>query len=283
MLTRTQQLTKTSLEHLQLLLESCQQQDGSIIPVYPHLLIEHRAGPASLLYYDEDKLRAFLAVFHFHPDTCEMALLVDPAYRRQGLATALWGTMLPRIQTILPSVKHVIISTPSSLNQVQLEQHAFCFQHSEYDMACLNNTPSSIPNVPLTIRPADHTDIPSLCLIDKACFNPNRPNAALRFENTLNNPNVRLFVASHGHQIMGQVHLTLEKTGARLTDLAVLPAQQQQGFGQALVVHCLNYTHKHHQHRVTLVVAAQNKHALQLYQNLGFKIYNAVDYYKKTL
>ena len=283
MLTRTKQLDETSLIALQSLLGACQKVDGHIIPVYPHLLAEHRPGPSSLLYYDEGMLVGFLAIFHFHPDTCEITLLVDPTYRKQGLATALWGTMLPSVRAIRPSIKYLIVSTPSGLHQAELEQHAFKFQHSEYNMAYSNNTPCMIPETPLTMRPAEHSDIPSLCIIDKACFDPNRQQAALRFERTLDNPNVHVFIAEHHHQIIGQVHLTFENTQTRITDLAVLPDLQKQGFGHALIAHCLAYAYKHQQYRVVLVVAAQNQRALLLYQNLGFKTYNAVDYYKHHL
>jgi len=283
MLTRTKQLDKASLIALQSLLGACQKTDGHIIPIYPHLLVEHRPGPSSLLYYDDGMLVGFLAIFHFHPDTCEITLLVDPTHRKQGLATALWDTMLPSVHAIRPSIKYLIVSAPSGLHQAALEQHAFCFQHSEYDMEYSNNAPCIMPDTPLTIRPAEHTDIPSLCIIDKACFDPNRRQAALRFERTLNNPNIHVFVAEHQHQIVGQVHLTFDDMQARLTDLAVLPALQKQGFGHALIAHCLLDAYKHHQHRVVLVVAAQNQRALQLYQNLGFKTYNAVDYYKYHL
>lgn len=283
MLSRTQQLDPTSLIALQSLLTACQKVDGHTIPVYPHLLAEHRSGPPSLLYYDEGMLVGFLAVFHFHPDACEVALLVDPTHRRQGLATALWKTMLPSLQAIRPSLKYLIISTPSDFSPNVLKQHALYFQHSEYDMEYLGKTPCILLDTPLTIRPAEHTDIVDLCSIDKACFNPNRQHPELRVKHSLNNPSVHVFVAEHADQIIGQVHLTFEKTQARLTDLAVLPAWQRQGFGQTLIEHCLNYALNYHQYRITLVVAAQNQHALHLYQNLGFKIYNAIDYYKHNL
>lgn len=283
MLTRTKQLDKASLVALQSLLSACQKIDGHSIPVYPHLLAEYRPGPSSLLYYDKGILVGFLAIFHFHPDACEIALLVDPAHRTQGLATALWGTMLPSVRAIRPAIQYFIISTPSGLHQAELAQHAFEFQHSEYDMAYSNDAPCTMPETPLTIRRAEHDDIPSLCIIDKACFNPNRQQAALRFERALDNPNVHVFVAEHHHQIIGQVHLTFEDTQARLTDLAVLPALQKQGFGHALIAHCLLDAYKLKQYRVVLVVAAQNQRALLLYQNLGFKTYNAVDYYKHHL
>lgn len=285
MLSRTQQFDQASLIALQSLLMACQATDGHAIPVYPHLLAQHRQGPPSLLYYEHDMLVGFLAAFHFQPQTCEVSLLVAPTHRKQGIATLLWHTMLPSIQTIRPSIKHLMMSTPHDFNLSLLERHACHFQHSEYDMEYLSNTSPRLdnPHPTLTIRPAEHTHITRLCIIDRACFDPNRQHAELRFMRAIDTPNIHLLIAEHAGQIIGQVQLHFEENQVRLTDLAVLPAWQGQGFGQAIVVHCINYMFKHHHNHMTLVVAAQNQHALQLYQNLGFKIYNAVDYYKHDL
>ncbi len=285
MLSRTQQLDKTALIALQSLLMACQATDGHAIPAYPHLLAQHRQGPPSLLYYDHDVLVGFLAAFHFQPEICEVSLLVAPTYRKQGIATLLWHTMLPSIHTIRPSIKHLMISTPHDFNLSLFERHAFNFQHGEYNMEYLSHTPPRLAHShpALTIRPAEHAHINNLCIIDKACFDPNRQHAELRFKRAIDNPNTHIFIAEHAEQIIGQVQLNFEENQVRLTDLAVLPVWQGQGFGQAIVAHCINHMFQNNHNHMTLVVAAQNQHALRLYQNLGFKIYNAVDYFKHNL
>ncbi|MDF1683732.1 MAG: GNAT family N-acetyltransferase [Legionellaceae bacterium] len=283
MLSRSQQLDHISLVALQSLLTACQAIDGHVIPTYPHLLAEHRQGPPSLLYYDEGVLVGFLAAFHFQPHTCEVSLLVDPNHRKQHIATALWHTMLSSVHAIRPAIKHLMISTPHDFNLNRFKHHDFHFQHSEFDMEYLSNTPPQLSHPSLVIRPAEHAHINHLCIIDKACFNPNRQHAELRFKRAIDNPDIHIFVAEHAGQVIGQVQLHFEKNQVRLTDLAVLPAWQGQGFGQAITSYCLNYMFKHNKNRMTLIVAAKNQQALRLYQNLGFKIYNAVDYYKHDL
>ncbi|NCT57692.1 MAG: GNAT family N-acetyltransferase [Legionella sp.] len=283
MLLRTQQLDHASLIALQALLTACRTTDGHAIPVYPHLLTEHRSGPPSLLFYDHDELVGFLAAFHFHPHTCEISLLVEPSHRRQNIAHLLWHTMLANLYTIRPSITQLIISTPHAFHNHLLNHHEFYFDHSQHDMELIDFTSSRIPDTPLIIYPAEHAHISNLCLIDKACFDPNRQHPELRFQRAIATPNIHVFVAEHAGQIIGQVQLTYEKNQVRLTDLAVLPAWQGRGFGQALVVHCINHAFKHHQAHITLVVAAKNQYALKLYQHLGFQIYNTVDYYKHDL
>ncbi|MDF1827157.1 MAG: GNAT family N-acetyltransferase [Legionellaceae bacterium] len=283
MLSRTQQLDPVSLIALQALLTACRITDEHTIPVYPHLLAAHRSGPPSLLFYEDNKLVGFLAAFHFQPHTCEISLLIDPSHRRQNIAHLLWHTMLASIYTIRPKIKQLIISTPHAFNASVLNQHDFYFDHSEYDMELIDIASARIPNTPLMIYPAEHTHISSLCLIDKACFDPNRPHPELRFQRCIDASHTHVFVAEYAGKIIGQVQLTYEETQVRLTDLAVLPAWQGRGFGQALVIHCINHAFENNQTRMTLVVAAKNQHALKLYQNLGFKIYNAVDYYKLDL
>lgn len=283
MLSRTQQLDQASLIALEDLLSASRTTDGYTIPVYPHLLKEHRSGPPSLLFYDNDVLVGFLAAFHFHPHMCEVSLLVAPSHRRQNIANLLWHTMLASIYNIQPSIKYLMISTPHAFNRSLFHHHDFHFDHSEYDMERLNLLPLHQRNTPLKIYPAKHAHIADLCLIDKTCFDPHRQHAELRFQYAIEASNIHIFVAEHEGQIIGQVQLTYEKTQVRLTDLAVLPAWQGQGFGYALVEYCLSHAFKHEQARMTLVVATKNQQALKLYQNLGFKIYNAVDYYKHNL
>lgn len=78
MITTTHQLSQPTLTSLQALLNACRATDNATIPVYPHLLEAYRPGPASLLYYDQEQLIGFLALFYFYADAAEVALVVHP-------------------------------------------------------------------------------------------------------------------------------------------------------------------------------------------------------------
>ncbi|MCH9756518.1 MAG: GNAT family N-acetyltransferase [Gammaproteobacteria bacterium] len=281
MITKTHQLDQPSLIALQTLLDACRTTDGAVIPIYPHLLEVYRPGPPSLLYYAEEQLIGFLAFFHFYPDAAEIALLTHPAHRKQSIAKNLWEIMCQTAYTIHPPLKHLIVSSPKGKNQAWFNQHGFQFEHTEYDMICTPYVPKHNHQPTHTIRQANSDDIKALHTIDHACFNPNRVNPIERIEKLLTTPNLKIFIMFHKKKLVGQVHLIFEAQQVRLTDLAVLPHMQRQGFGQDLLSYCLKYTHKQQHHKMTLNVAAKNQHALRLYQNIGFQIYNAVDYYKR--
>lgn len=293
MLTTTHQLSQANLSALQILLNTCQAIDGSSIPIYPHLLHLYRAGPPSLLYYQEKQLIGFLALFHFYPDAAEVALLVHPNYRKKGIAKHLWQTMIEVTETLVPPLQSLIISTPSALKQPWLKHYAFQHSNTEHEMRCTDYMPparhlserphASNPHTSntYTITQANPKDIEFLHRIDSVCFNTDRPNPFDRIKQLLATKNLKIFLISYQQQPIGQVCLIFEKQQIRLTDLAILPHMQHKGFGQALLVHCLNHVNQYQPKQITLTVAADNHPALHLYQHMGFQIYNTVDYYKR--
>lgn len=281
MLLTTHQLSQSNLKALKALLSACQMNDNAVIPVYPHLLKCHRQGLSSLLFYQKSKLIGFLACFHFYPDAAEIALLIHPEYRQQGIAKTLWETMLPQLPMLYPDLRYLIISTPQGLNQTWFKQHHFHFENTEYNMTCTPYIPETPQQQAYTIKTADSHDINQLYLLDHTCFNTDRPDPIQRITKLLETPNIKILLLCHQQRVIGQVHLVLKKHQVWITDFAIRPDMQQQGFGEALLSYCLKYIHKHHPKKIHLTVSNQNQSALHLYQNMGFQIYNAVDYYKR--
>lgn len=282
MIEETHQLEPKTLEALFALLARCKAADQFCIATYPHLLKTHRAGIPSFLHYDKTKLVGFLGFFQFYLDAAEVALCVDPAFRRQGIAKQLWQSMCDAIEAHKRRLQHMIITTPKDIHATWLKTKDFAFEYTEYEMWCtpyapkVGAAPQSVP------RKATEEDIPFLCEIDAACFNPDRPFARDRIEKLLAHEDTQVFILFCGEQIVGQVHLLFEAHQVRLTDLAVLPKMQRQGFGQQLLNYSLHYVYSHApDKKITLSVAAKNQFALQLYQSVGFQTYNAIDYYKR--
>ncbi|MDX2345959.1 MAG: GNAT family N-acetyltransferase [Legionella sp.] len=281
MLRTTHQLSSSDLNALKTLLNTCQEVDSARIPVYSHLLKDGRSGPPSLLYYQQEQLVGFLALFRFHANVAEIALLTHPSYRKQGLASQLWESMCQNVQLLNLPLTHFIVSSPQGLNQTWSHQHAFHFENTEYNMTCPPYAPRISHQCIYTIKTADYHDIDNLYTIDHACFNPNRPEPIQRIKKMLSTPNCKIFILFHKKQIIGQVHLKIKDQKIWLTDFAILPHMQQQGFGKILLIYCMKYAYKHHKKEINLTVLAKNTSAVHLYQNIGFQIYNAIDYYKR--
>lgn len=282
------QLHAEMLTALNGLLRACWKTDKATIPTYPHLIKEFRAGLPSLLCFENNQLIGFLAGFFFYNDAIEISLMIHPEYRQKGLASKLW-------QMLITHLKHnkvlnrLIITSPSGIYTKLLTHHGFHLTHTEVDMVCIPYTPDEL-QVTLSaadreqtfIREATMEDLDNLCAINTICFESKWSDPTMRMRTILQTPNLSVFVCVYQGQCIGQVHLVFEPNQVRLTDLAVLPEVQYKGFGRLLVLFALGYVHERKHEKLCLSVEITKKHALKLYQDTGFKIYNAVDYYEKS-
>lgn len=277
MLIRTHQLDDQQLNELDLLSADCKRIDGNIIAVYKHLLGKDRTIPCNLLYYQQNQLIGFLSTFFFYEDTCEIAMMVAPSHRRQGIAS----TMLREIAAIIKAqdVDMLAFSAPQGLNNQWLPVLGFQYLGSEYQMRRHQTKPLDITNKSLTVRLATPTDIPTLCAIDSVCFPQQRADMPARFNALLNDASYSIFIVNQDGVPVGKAHLSWQDVNVRLTDIAIIPRAQGRGFGSALIAHCINHSIVANKHDVILEVETTNQNALNLYTRLGFAISNAHDYW----
>lgn len=276
MLIHNHQLNAQQLTELTTLSTECKNVDRNIVPTYQHLLGQNRPNSSNILYYQQH-LIGFLSTFFFYDDACEIALMVAPAFRRQGVAINMLKEALPLV--IAPHLKKLIFSTPHDLNNHWLSAHGFCYQHSEYQMRRDHSEPILNKTTSLVVRPATYDDIPILCLINDACFPTQPPDTPIRLHALLHDSLYQIFIAEQEGKPVGKAHICWQQDSARLTDIAVLPHVQKRGFGSILLGHCINYCLNAHQSNINLDVETQNQQALQLYTRLGFVVNNAYDYW----
>lgn len=276
-LTRNQQLNIQQLADLDALCADCKNTDENIVAIYKHLLSQHRPVSCNILYYQQHQLIGFLSTFFFYKDTCEITMMVAPAFRRKSIATHLLNEIIPLIYD--QRVKTLIVSTPHTLDNDWLSAKGFDYQNSEYQMQRKSCEPILMTHKSLIVRPATNEDIPILCAIDSTCFPLPLSDSATHFQHLLYNPNYKLFVAQHEQEVIGKAHLSWQQDSARLTDIAILPKAQKRGFGSEIVGHCINYCLSSNQSTIRLDVETNNKDALRLYTRLGFSIINASDFW----
>ncbi len=278
MLIYTQQPDSTALAALDVLVATCKQADGNAIALYRDLLAHYRSRPCSLLHYEGNQLIGFAAVFFFEYDVGEITLLVAPTHRKKGIAHGLLQTMLALIQADRP-IETLLFSTPHGLYDAELLHRGLQYAGSEYEMQRKSHEPLALNIHTLSIREATPADIDTLCAIDSQCFPVGQPSSETRFANLLMRPDHTLFLAIHEQAVIGKAHLARHAQAAHLSDIAILPTLQRQGFGRALITHCINHALTWPQTNVTLGVETSNQNALQLYLHLGFTISNAIDYW----
>lgn len=278
MLISTQHLDSNALDALDALVAACKKVDGNAIAIYRDLLTHYRSRPCSLLHYEGDQLIGFAAVFFFEHDVGEISLLVAPTHRKKGIAHGLLHTMLGLIEADRP-IETLVFSTPQGLYDAELLHRGLQHQGSEYEMQRESHEPLALNIHTLSILEATPADIDTLCAIDRNCFPTSQPSSETRFGNLLIRPDHTIFLAIHEQAVIGKAHLARHAQDAHLSDVAILPALQRQGFGRALITHCINHALTWPQTKVTLGVETSNQHALQLYLDLNFTISNAIDYW----
>lgn len=276
----TDQLTTKQQQDLEQLLAICKKTDDSIPNVYLHILCQKRMLPTALLYYKDERLVGFLSVYFFYEDAVEIALLVDPSVRGQGIAHQLIRRIAPLIE--YQNQQKLIFSSPSHLNDQWLLAKGFSYLHSEYYMQRELLSPI-LENHSLVVRPASLEDIDLLSSIDEVCFPNHQSNLLERFQNLFEERNYSILIAYENQHPIGKAHIRWQAEGASLSDIAILPEKQGKGLGSALIAYCINLALSEGKPQLNLDVETHNLKALNLYTRLGFLIQNACDYWSINL
>ena len=277
MLNNTNQLDTHQLKDLEQLSLLCKKKDGSIPNLYMHILEQPRTFPASLLYYEQQQLIGFLGAYFFYDEAVELSILVNPLYRRHGIARQLIRSILPLIQS--QNYGRLIFSCPAQLNNPWLFANGLSYLHSEYYMERNDLNPLLDYKKTLTFRTATMNDIFLLCELDEACFPNKQLDSYERFQHLINGREYQIVLAYQNNKLVGKAHLRWQTHGATLSDIAIIPAQQGKGLGTTLITHCINLALSEGKPHLNLDVETHNQRALQLYTRLGFLTQNACDYW----
>lgn len=273
------QLTSDDLTQLKDLVRRCQTEDGNTIPIYSHILLQRRALPCNVLLYHQQKLIGFLSVFFFYTNGCELILMIDPKWRRQGLAMRLYAMIKPVLQSRM--LDFIDYLSPKSLNETWLPKIGLRYHNSEYQMQWAGSTLSLPERSNVSFRQAQQVeDIDLLTKIDVVCFHSNEAELKTRFHRLLADEQYTLWFIYHDRQLVGKAHLYHAMEHTMLSDIAILPAYQRQGLGSALVSYCIKSARKKNHLPIRLEVESNNHKALNLYLKLGFKITNAWDIWR---
>lgn len=275
------QIDAQQLQALAELATICKSCDGDVIPYYPHIISQYRSTPCNILYYQDQQLVGFLSVFFFYSDACEIAMMVSPQFRRQGIAQCMLGGITPLLQT--QRVENIIFSTSGHMNKIWFAAKGFSYHNSEFEMHMIPQQPLPLSSYDVFIRQANDTDLESLCFIDKCCFSFPQAESINRFTDLLQSAKHKLFLIIKDEQIIGKAHLFFHENQSRLSDIAILPTFQKRGYGSQLIKFCVNYAYAHKQLPVFLDVETTNQTALKLYTNIGFAVTNARDFWAIAL
>src|SRR5690242_714263 len=106
-----------------------------------------------LLWWDGDRLVGFLGIYAFGAPTAELTGMVDPDFRRRGIASALLSAALPLCrergytETLLVTPR-----TPAAARDLALARGGV-LHHSEYALQLTRTPPAGPADPRITLRP----------------------------------------------------------------------------------------------------------------------------------
>ena len=237
-----------------------------------------RAGDRvdDVLWWSGDRLLGFLGLYAHDGRNVELAGMVDPAARRQGIASALLDAALPLCRE--RAHEKILLVTPRASHagrQLALARGAV-LEHSEYALVLPGAPNDEAAGPELTFRTAEAADLPEVARLQHVAFGFPAEDGAMH----LVTETARTLVIEVTGAIVGTLRVTREGDAGGIYGFAVDPAQQGRGIGREVLRRVCRDLRAEGMQRVGLEVAVQNERALGLYTSVGFVPVTTEDYYE---
>lgn len=224
-------------------------------------------------HYDEKgTLLGYLAVFPFGKKV-ECLCLVDPEYRRRGIARHLMTQALSDWQQQAASF---LINTPENAT----DGHAFCravgsvYQFSEHQMVC-REIPMPCSKEGIRIRPAVSSDQASIQCLDKEGF-----GLSMEETNHLRPDEVNgTYIVEAAGEVVGKLRVQRQKEESWIYGFVIKKEERGKGIGRAVLTDIVHREVRNGK-TVWLDVVTSNEQALSLYKKCGFTVEGAQAYYR---
>ena len=200
--------------------------------------------------------------------------VVDPAYRRRGLATALLVDLLEIDQAEINLTFQCLVPDSWQAGLKFVEALGFAHIESEFGMACpqLVSVPTTISSSVVLERLADPiTHAADLARIHNAAYRDDvafRHVTAEEMSSALEGD--ELWIARDGPRVCAFCQLQPEPGLVWLESIAVDPDCQGSGLGTALAYRALREAYLSANRPVMLNVSSKNPRAISVYERLGF-------------
>lgn len=215
------------------------------------------------LYQKDNDLLGCLKLFFFDDDSVEIALIVKPSSRRQGIATRLYESALELLKQ--NKVKNLKFRSTKTSNP-WLESIGATIFNTEL---ILQHKLQNLPPCPKTSNLAEIENTQDLIELDVLCFEE-RSLTPNRIHSLLQQDNYHLWVTVVNGKAIAKLHIKFTEETAYIYDVAVHPDNQRQGHAKDILLTALHCALEAEKQIVELEVDRTNIAALRLYTNAGF-------------
>ena len=237
-----------------------------------------RPGTAveDLVWWEEHRLVGFCGLYAFGPPTIEIVGMVDPAWRRRGIGTALLDAAVEVVRDRGLGPILLVVPGPSAGGHALARRRGATVEHSEHALVLHDPPGNSVSDPEITLRVAAADDAPVVARLLAASFGhaPDDLFARLMVDTG------RTLLIERAGDALGTVRITHDEDIGGVYGFAVDPPHQGQGIGRDVLARVCHLLRDEGAQRVQLEVAVDNDRALDLYRSLGFTRTQTEDYYQ---
>ena len=275
MIQSTNTLNDHQLLEAKALIAICQKYDGTFRdPYLSNMLNFDPDMPAFFLYYEKGELVGLLTVYADDPDV-EVAILVHPNHRRQGIARALYRSF--ETETASDPIESVTFQT----ERVFLEKHPEFASNwglvedeetetwlgkdrRPYPLATVSN---------LDVLLADRSYQDQISQLKFQTFSEEHESKEVvdRYvAKALKDPESRLYILLKNGQVIGTCTVDLSSNTNYLYGLAIAELERGKGYGSYLAKSLVNKLIEQNDKAFQIAVEDSNVGAKRLYEKIGF-------------
>ena len=275
MIQSTNTLNDHQLLEAKALIAICQKYDGTFRdPYLSNMLNFDPDMPAFFLYYEKGELVGLLTIYADDPDV-EVAILVHPNHRRQGIARALYGSFEKE------TASYPIESVTFQTERIFLENHPDFASNwglveddetetwlgkdrRPYPLATISN---------LEVVLADRSYQDQISQLKFEAFSEEHESREVvdRYvAKALKDPESRLYILLKNDQVIGTCTVDLSSNTNYFYGLAIAELERGKGYGSYLAKSVVNQLIEENDKAFQIAVEDSNVGAKRLYEKIGF-------------
>lgn len=273
------------LEDVRALWEVCNAHEGIDIKLNWGTLSSRPAGITNdFVYYENDRIVGFLAMYSFLSSEVEISGMVHPEARRRGIYSSLVQTAIDECRKRAVPKLIFINERGSRSGQAFLIKLGASYSFSEYVMVLQEQViPPVSSQTEISIRLADRADTELLVALNMSGFDMAEEDTREYVKQTIEGDKERTWIAELGEQKepIGKIGAMVEPgTSGFIYGFCVVPKVRGKGYGRQILSQTITQLKlRDGAEHIKLEVSVENEKALGLYESCGFKTKNAHDYH----
>lgn len=270
-------LNQQQLYDIKRLQDICEVHDDILLKLNWEMLRERGSDTLDFFQYEDDALIGYLAIYPFG-NKYEICGMVQPDFRGKGIFSSLFDAALKQIPQ---NVKEILINVPAKSESAKrwLQKQPVVYDFSEYQMKWHETDLELKGNSLIKIREATSEDLETKVKLDVACFGFDEAGARDFNQDSGKNDKKFSRMIEVNEETVGKIGIMRDEEETYIYGFAVFPEFQGKGYGRNALTQTV-LAEREQSENIVLEVAAENKHALKLYEDCGFSSYEVQDYYR---